>query len=129
MNIKPIGDRILVEPLEEKERVKGGIIIPDAAKEKPLEAKVIADLAYWAENAAPGRDCDGTRVAQLLAAGARFLEPAATTQTTLDVLLKWKIITARDYWAKTAVPSGLCAGKNVATVIRNLAERVPSTPR
>ena len=42
MNIKPIGDRILVEPLEEKEQVKGGIIIPDAAKEKPLEAKVVA---------------------------------------------------------------------------------------
>ncbi|MFA4944220.1 MAG: co-chaperone GroES [Lentisphaeria bacterium] len=40
--IKPLGDRVLVEPVEEKEVVKGGIIIPDSAKEKPQEAKVIA---------------------------------------------------------------------------------------
>ena len=42
VNIKPIGDRVMVEHLEEKEQVRGGIIIPDAAKEKPQEAKVIA---------------------------------------------------------------------------------------
>ena len=42
VNLKPIGDRVLVEHLEEKEQVRGGIIIPDAAKEKPQEAKVIA---------------------------------------------------------------------------------------
>ena len=40
--IKPIGDRILVKPVEEKEQVRGGIIIPDSAKEKPQEAIVIA---------------------------------------------------------------------------------------
>ena len=40
--IKPIGDRVLVEQIEEKEQVRGGIIIPDSAKEKPQEAKVIA---------------------------------------------------------------------------------------
>jgi chaperonin GroES len=42
VKIKPIGDRVLVEHLEEKEQVRGGIIIPDSAKEKPQEAKVIA---------------------------------------------------------------------------------------
>ena len=42
MNVKPLGDRILVEPVEEKETKKGGIIIPDTAKEKPTEAMVIA---------------------------------------------------------------------------------------
>jgi len=42
VKIKPLGDRVLVEPLEEKEVVKGGIVIPDSAKEKPQEAKVIA---------------------------------------------------------------------------------------
>ncbi len=42
VNIKPIGDRVLVQHLEEKEQVRGGIIIPDSAKEKPQEAKVIA---------------------------------------------------------------------------------------
>ena len=42
VKIKPIGDRVLVEHIEEKEQVRGGIIIPDSAKEKPQEAKVIA---------------------------------------------------------------------------------------
>ena len=42
LNVKPIGDRILVEPAEEKEVKKGGIIIPDSAKEKPQEAIVVA---------------------------------------------------------------------------------------
>ena len=40
LNIKPLGDRILVEPAEEKETKKGGIIIPDTAKEKPQEGIV-----------------------------------------------------------------------------------------
>ena len=42
VNIKPIGDRVLVKHIEEKEQVRGGIIIPDSAKEKPQEAEVIA---------------------------------------------------------------------------------------
>jgi chaperonin GroES len=42
IKIKPIGDRVLVKHLEEKEQVRGGIIIPDAAKEKPQEAEIIA---------------------------------------------------------------------------------------
>ena len=42
LNVKPLGDRILVEAVEEKEVKKGGIIIPDSAKEKPTEGLVIA---------------------------------------------------------------------------------------
>ncbi|HOJ61366.1 MAG TPA: co-chaperone GroES [bacterium] len=42
MAVKPLGDRVLVKRLEEKEEKKGGIIIPDTAKEKPQEAEVIA---------------------------------------------------------------------------------------
>jgi len=42
ISIKPLGDRVLVQPLEEKETKKGGIIIPDTAKEKPQEGKVVA---------------------------------------------------------------------------------------
>jgi len=41
-NIKPLADRVLVKPLDEKEVTKGGIIIPDSAKEKPQEAEVVA---------------------------------------------------------------------------------------
>ena len=42
MKVKPLHDRILVKRVEEKEMVKGGIIIPDTAKEKPQEGTVIA---------------------------------------------------------------------------------------
>ena len=42
MKIKPLGDRVLVQRLEPAEVKKGGIIIPDTAQEKPMEAKVIA---------------------------------------------------------------------------------------
>ena len=42
INLKPLGDRVLVEPAEEKEIKKGGIIIPDTAKEKPQEGIIVA---------------------------------------------------------------------------------------
>jgi len=42
INVKPLGDRVLVEPAEEKEVKKGGIIIPDTAKEKPTEGIIVA---------------------------------------------------------------------------------------
>jgi len=42
MKIRPLGDRVLVEPKKEGDVTKGGIIIPDTAKEKPQEGKVIA---------------------------------------------------------------------------------------
>jgi chaperonin GroES len=42
INLKPLGDRVLVDPAEEKETKKGGIIIPDTAKEKPTEGVVRA---------------------------------------------------------------------------------------
>jgi len=42
MNVRPLHDRIVIKRIEEKETVKGGIIIPDTAKEKPQEGEVIA---------------------------------------------------------------------------------------
>ena len=42
MNIKPLGDRVLIEALEAKETSKSGIIIPDTAQERPSEGKVVA---------------------------------------------------------------------------------------
>ena len=42
INVKPLGDRVLVQPIEEQETKKGGIIIPDTAKEKPQEGNVVA---------------------------------------------------------------------------------------
>ena len=42
MNIRPLHDRVLVKRLDSEEKTKGGIIIPDTAKEKPMEGKVVA---------------------------------------------------------------------------------------
>jgi len=54
MALRPLQDRLLVKRLEEKEQVQGGIIIPDTAKEKPQEAKVLA--------VGPGRVTDDGKV-------------------------------------------------------------------
>lgn len=42
MNIKPLGDRILVKQLEAEEKTKGGIVLPDTVKEKPQEGEIVA---------------------------------------------------------------------------------------
>ena len=66
MNVRPLHDRLIVQRIEEKETVKGGIIIPDTAKEKPQEGKVIAvGNGKILEN--------GTKVAMDVKAGDRVL--------------------------------------------------------
>ena len=42
MNLRPLHDRVVVQPLEEEEKTAGGIIIPDSAKEKPMQGKIVA---------------------------------------------------------------------------------------
>ena len=42
MKVKPLADRVLVKPIEEAETMRGGIIIPDTAKERPMEGEIIA---------------------------------------------------------------------------------------
>ena len=64
--IKPLGDRVLVKPAEAKETKKGGIIIPDTAKEKPMEGEVVA--------AGPGKISDsGTRMEMDIKKGDKVL--------------------------------------------------------
>ncbi|MDP8292190.1 MAG: co-chaperone GroES [Candidatus Orphnella occulta] len=41
-NVQPLGDRVLLQPLEAEEKTAGGIIVPDSAKEKPQEGKIVA---------------------------------------------------------------------------------------
>jgi chaperonin GroES len=66
MNVTPLRDRVLVRRLEEKETAKGGIIIPDTAKEKPQEGEVVA--------VGPGgRDEAGKLIAIDVKAGDRVL--------------------------------------------------------
>jgi chaperonin GroES len=42
LKVKPLGDRVIVKPLEAEDKTKGGIILPDTAKEKPQEGKIVA---------------------------------------------------------------------------------------
>lgn len=66
MKIRPLQDRILVKRVEEEEKTKGGIIIPDTAKEKPMEGEVIA--------VGSGKVLDnGTRAAPDVSVGDRIL--------------------------------------------------------
>ena len=66
MNVRPLQDRLLVRRVEEQEKTKGGIIIPDAAKERPLEGNVVAV-------GAGKRLDDGTLIALDVKAGDRVL--------------------------------------------------------
>lgn len=66
MLLKPLGDRVLLEPIEEKEEKKGGIIIPDTAKEKPQEGIIMA--------VGPGKLTDsGDRISMNVQKGDRVL--------------------------------------------------------
>ena len=66
MKFRPLGDRVLVKRVEEEEKTKGGIIIPDTAKEKPQEGEVVA--------VGPGaRDEDGKHIQPEVLAGDRIL--------------------------------------------------------
>jgi chaperonin GroES len=66
VNIRPLHDRVLVKRIEQDEQVRGGIIIPDTAKEKPQEAEVIA--------VGPGKlDDDGKRMPMDVKKGDRIL--------------------------------------------------------
>jgi chaperonin GroES len=66
MKLKPLGGRVIVEPIEQEEMTAGGIILPETAKEKPQEGKILA--------AGPGdRDEDGKRIAMDVKVGDRIL--------------------------------------------------------
>jgi chaperonin GroES len=66
MKVKPLNDRVLVKRTEELQMTKGGIFIPDTAKEKPIEGKVVA--------AGPGKMSDsGNRMALAVKEGDRVL--------------------------------------------------------
>ena len=64
-NIRPLHDRVIVKRIEEEEKTKGGIIIPDTAKEKPQEGRVVS--------VGPGRREDGKLIPTDVKAGDRIL--------------------------------------------------------
>jgi chaperonin GroES len=66
MNLKPLGDRVVVKPSEPEEVTKGGIILPDTAKEKPVEGEIIAVGAGRISD-------DGKKIAMELKVGDKVL--------------------------------------------------------
>jgi len=78
MKVKPLNDRVLVVRVDEEQQTKGGIIIPDTAKEKPMEGRVVA--------AGSGkRDEKGNRVPMDIQAGDRVLfSKYAGTEIKID---------------------------------------------
>lgn len=66
MNIRPLGDRLLIEPVEQEETIAGGLLLPETAKEKPQQGNVLAV-------GAGRRDDDGNRIPMDVQAGNKVL--------------------------------------------------------
>jgi chaperonin GroES len=76
-NIQPLADRVVIRPLEETEQMRGGLYIPDTAKEKPQQGEVVA--------VGPGRIEKGERVPMELAIGQKVLYGKYSgTEVTID---------------------------------------------
>jgi chaperonin GroES len=77
MNIKPLSDRVVVKPLEEAEVKKGSIIIPDTAKEKPMQGEVM--------EVGPGKIEDGKKIEMEVKKGDKVLYGKYSgTEVTID---------------------------------------------
>ncbi|MEE2862648.1 MAG: co-chaperone GroES [Gemmatimonadota bacterium] len=78
MNVQPLADRVVVKPLEEAEQMRGGLYIPDTAKEKPSQGEVVA--------VGPGKLSDeGTRLEMDVSVGNKVLYGKYSgTDVTLD---------------------------------------------
>lgn len=77
MNLKPLGDRVVVKPTEQDEQTASGIFLPETAKEKPQQGEIIA--------AGPGaRDEDGDRIAMEVKVGDKVLY-ARYSGTTIKI--------------------------------------------
>jgi chaperonin GroES len=78
MNLKPLGDRLIIEPIEQEEMTASGIVLPETAKEKPMQGKVLA--------VGPGaRKEDGSRIAMDVSKGDTVLYAKyAGTEVKLD---------------------------------------------
>lgn len=78
MNIRPLDDRVVVEPIESDAKTAGGIVLPDTAKEKPMRGRVVA--------VGPGKLLDnGTRASPVLKKGDEILYGKYSgTEVTMD---------------------------------------------
>ena len=90
LKVKPLADRVVVKALEESEQMRGGLYIPDTAKEKPQQGEVVA--------VGPGRFEDGKRIEMELKVGDRVLYGKYSgTEVTIDdqqylMLREWVVL-------------------------------------
>ena len=77
LDVQPLGDRVVVRPMEETEQMRGGLYIPDTAKEKPQQGEIVA--------VGPGRYEEGERVPMELSSGQTVLYGKYSgTEVTFD---------------------------------------------
>ncbi|MCB1277838.1 FAD-dependent oxidoreductase [Prosthecobacter sp.] len=102
------------------------------ATETDLEAlaekHIIESPDYWRSNATETGKCDGEKVAELLMKVAGLFKPVASLDEALEVLVRQRVLSSPDYWKKSAVPGGVCVGKNVAIVLSRGAALLPVDP-
>ncbi len=93
MSLQPLGDRVVVEPIEQEETTASGIVLPESAKEKPQRGKIVA--------VGPGaRDDDGERIKMDVAVGdvVVYAQYAGTTYKIDDI--KYLVLSEKDILAK-----------------------------
>jgi chaperonin GroES len=96
MNIKPLDDRVVIEPLEKEEKTSGGIVLPDTAKEKQTRGRVVA--------VGPGKRLDdGTRAAVSLAVGDEVIFGKYSGSEFRVGEMEYTIMHAADVLAKVEV--------------------------
>lgn len=102
--------------------------VTEADLEALAEKHIIDSPDYWRENATENGKCDGAKVVALLIKIAGVFKPVSTLDEALQVLTRQRVLGSPDYWQKTAVPGGLCVGKNVAIVLSRGAAQLPIEP-
>jgi hypothetical protein len=99
---------------------------PELAKAvlRLVDRHVIESPEYWLTHATEGEKCDGARVRMLLQKAAGLLQPGSDAAKAVEVCATAGILGSVDYWEKSAVDGGKCDGKNVATILRRISQRV-----
>ena len=105
LKIGPLADRVVIRPLEETEQMRGGLYIPDTAKEKPQQGEIIA--------VGPGRlDDDGKRIPMDLKAGDRILYAKYSGQEVKIDQEEYIVLSEKDALCKVQVEQGKSSSKS-----------------
>ena len=99
---------------------------PELAKavHRLVDRRIIESPEYWLTHATAGEKCEGAPVRILLQKAARLLQPGSDPAQAVEVCSAAGILGSIDYWQKAAVDGGKCDGKNVATILRRIAQRI-----